>query len=363
MHEKPRGTTFMPKYLVPAHELCLLHHDVLVELLRSGQEQKVFDHKFRFRDEQDRQTFAEAGDVFGWLERTNRTEDRTAFLRRIIFPAILSDFLHFIFEALETSRKAKLNVTYALLRKPLQENLFIFEVMAASPALFARHLSENPLLLRGQKTGGLETHAQRISAALQVLNEEDRFDSGYLAQLRYDISVDDGFNGSCNKAIHLFTSHHAIQTEPLNVNFVFSDWDAKLTQWYFLYSRLPYVLFYARRLVEHICSTFARTDPVYVADMERRAGAGTILWARNIEERYRQPMIDRFVEATRIRLSRECRAAGYREPRFRDLARMLKDGAFPGEPKLWTTFRGARYSAAALRRRFGRALRRRRGAA
>jgi hypothetical protein len=216
-----------------------------------------------------------------------------------------------------------------LIRKPLQEDLFLLEIISTDPEAFAHSLLENPMALRAQKAGGIEAHTRRISKALQVLGEQDRFDAAYVAQLRYDRNVEDGFDGSCNKAVHLFTEHPAIRTEPLNVNFIFSDWDAKLTQWYYLYSRLPYLLFYARLLVEHVCSTFSQTDPAYLANMDRRVAAGTLLWARNVDADYRHPLIDRFVNVTRERLARACRAAGHREPALSDLPSMLANGTFP----------------------------------
>jgi hypothetical protein len=125
------------------------------------------------------------------------------------------------------------------------------------------------------------------------------------------------------------TEHPAIRTESLNINFIFSDVDAKLSQWYYLYSRLPYVLFYARLLVEHVCSRFAKTEPKYLEDVERRVAAGTILWSRNVEQSYRHPVIEDFVRATRERLDQHCHAAGRRSPTLADLAEMLDSGILP----------------------------------
>jgi len=339
------GRTFLPERYRLAHELCFLNHDVLGQLLRSGEEQGSFNQVFQFRNDADRQAFETADDVFTWLEATRRIEERAAFLRRSVFPALLSDFLHFVYEALETSRKAKLNVAYALLRKPIQENLFLLETIAADVDFFAMKLAENPMHLRSQKAGGLEVHQKRIIAVLAAIGEEHRFDAAYLAQLRYDRSAEDGFDGACNQAVHLFTEHEAIRTESLNINFIFSDWSAKLTQWAYFYSRLPYILCYARKLVEHVFATFEQTDPVYVADIERRLAAATILWADTIEEDYRHQALEQLATTTRAELLYKCRANGRRSPTERDLLRMRASGAWPGEGKLAVVLRDLRYSA------------------
>jgi hypothetical protein len=281
--------TFLPEEFHRAHHLCFVNHDILAELLRSGEAHGSFAERFTFRDGADRLAFEQSADVFEWFERTARTQERNSFLRRTVFPALLSDFLHFIFECLDTSRKAKLSVSYSLLRKPIQENLFLLEVIATDLDLFASHLVANPLALRAQKAGGLDAHQRRIEKALDVLGDADLFDAGYLAQLRYGRSVEDCFDPSCNKATHLFTEHPALRTEPLNINFIFSGLESKMSQWSYLYSRLPYLLFYTRRIVEHICARFAQTDPQYVAEMERRVMAETLLWSHTIADPYREP--------------------------------------------------------------------------
>jgi hypothetical protein len=130
------------------------------------------------------------------------------------------------------------------------------------------------------------------------------------------------------------------------------------TQWYYLYSRLPYVLFYARRLVEHLCGAFTQTDPEYLADVERRIAAATLLWAPNIEADYRHPAIDRLVLGTQTRLEADCAQAGHRPPLVSDLPTMAEEGRYPGEPSAGVLRRAARYKLAALRQRLENAMER-----
>lgn len=150
---KERAETVFPSHFQPAHDLCLYHHDVLLHLLKRGEEEKSFVPTFTFRDEADRKAFAEADDVFQWLGRTRAPSERAVLLRRVVFPAVLSDFLHFVYEALETSRKGKLTVSYALIRKPLQDALFVFEAMADNLEDFAGKLATDPPVLDSRKAG------------------------------------------------------------------------------------------------------------------------------------------------------------------------------------------------------------------
>lgn len=324
-----RVNTHLPEKYWPAHELCFMVHDIMTNLLVSGRRARAFYVEFELRDVADIAAFK--ADVFDWLENRRWIEERAALLVTTVFPAVLGDMLHCFYEALETSRKGKLTISFMLLRKPLQESLFVLETAIADRAGFANNLWYEPIRLWSQGAGGQQAHIRNIQRVLEVLGETERFDPNYLAQLRYDKNAHDGFDGVCNKAMHLFTSHKAIQTEPLNINFIFTDWSAMLTQWSYIYSRFPYLLVYIHRIVEHICAGIAPTSPAYLGDMERRISALVLLWWESLEPPYIDPHLERFAVRTRELLHRQCVAAGYRIPNGNDLVRMVKNGAYPGE--------------------------------
>jgi hypothetical protein len=327
-----RANTFLPSEHWLAHDMCFFLHDLMGHLLASGEQAGIFGSQLSFRDEADKKVFEELGDVFAWLDKTQRVDERVELLVKTIFPAVLSDMLHCLYEALETSRKAKLATSFMLLRKPLQESLFLFESVVVDREDFARKLMVEPQRLYSQGAGGVAVHAARVQKVLDILGEADRFDAAYLAQLRYDKSAADGFDGVCNKAMHLFTDHAAIKTEPMNINFVFTDGDSRATQWSYLYSRLPYLLAYTHRIIEHVCATFAPSPATYLQDIDRRISAFILLWWDRIEHRYQDERLRQFVLRSRDRLFAHCEAAGYRAPSRPDLRRMAEGGAFPGEP-------------------------------
>lgn len=325
-----KESTHLPERYWVAHELCFLLHDIMTQALVSGEKASVFRKTFEFRDEIDREAFEQASDVFVWLEETRRFEERESFLITTVFPAALSDMLHCFYEALQNSRKAKLAISFMLIRKPLQETLYLLETMVADRSDFSRKLTSDPVKLYSQTAGGLDVHTKRIQAVIDNLGDANRFDAGYIAQLRYDKSAEDGFDGICNKAMHLFTNHPAIRTENLNINFIFSGMEAKLTQWSYLYSRLPYVLVYVYRLMEFLLASIMPTDPSYVQDMERRIGALVLLWWESIEPPYDEPHLEKLFVSTRDWLGAHCREAGHPQPNQRDLEQMAEAGGWPG---------------------------------
>ncbi|MHB8267492.1 hypothetical protein [Bradyrhizobium sp.] len=329
-----RKGTHLPEEYWAAHDLCFTVHDIMTQLLVSGQRARAFFVSFDLPDETAKKEFESASDIFEWLEKHRTPEERAAVLVTTMFPAVLSDMLHCFYEALETSRKAKLGISFMLLRKPLQESLYVLEAVIADRAGFAQKLTEDPIKLWSQGIGGREAHARNIQKVLDAVGENDRFDAAYLAQLRYDKSAADGFDGICNMAMHLFTEHKSIKTERLNINFIFSKWDSKLTQWSYIYSRLPYLLVYMHSIVEHVCQGIAPTSPAYLDDMKRRISAQALLWWETVEDPYIEPHLETFAERTRDWLYRHCDAAGFSQPTTEaDLVRMGADGAFPGETR------------------------------
>jgi hypothetical protein len=140
---KNRTNTRLPDQHHLAHDLCFVLHDVMTQLLVSGHKASAFTVTVKFRDDTDRKAFEEQ-DIFDWLAATRRADERVAILVTIVFPAILWDMLHCFYEALETSRKGKLGVSFTLIRKPLQESLFVLESIVADRKDFADKLSLAP---------------------------------------------------------------------------------------------------------------------------------------------------------------------------------------------------------------------------
>lgn len=342
---------FLPKKHDIAHELCFVIHDVMVQIIKSGEEGDFFNTTVNFSNDHERDSFELTDDIFSWFESEERLDDRARVLRTTVLPAVLSDMMHCVFESLENSRKAKLGITYMLIRKPLQESLYLLESIVLDEYDFAEKLSDDPLKLRSHTAGGVEPHGKRIKKVLEIIGESDRFDSDYIAKLRYDKKQEDSFDRVCNHAMHLFTQHPSIRTEKLNINFVFSGWSQKLTQWSYLYSRLPYLLFYTHQVVENIVEKIAPTTQQYLDDIQRRISALILLWWDGVDENYRCAQLEKFVNETESWLVSHCKSAGYKIPNAKDLHRMSKGGAFPKEGAFSAKLRNIKYWLVAAKNR------------
>jgi len=336
--------TVLPQQFHAAYKFCFAAHDVIAQLLVSGMKHGIFVTTISFEDERDQAAFEQADDLIGWLSQNGRLEEEQDILVTMAFPAVLSDMLHCIFEALEASRKGKLAIAYMLLRKPFQESLYLLESVVSDKTAFAKMIAEDPLKLRPQNAGGLDGHTRRIQKVLDIIGESWRLDAGYIAKLRYDKSDLDSFDGICNKAMHLFTEHKAIKTEQYNINFIFSQHNQVLTQWNYLYSRLPYLLTYITSIVEHISQRFALTLPTYTDDMNRRLAASLLICTSSIDENYEAEPLTNLAAHTHHWLTEHCIQNGFAEPLAEHLERMTVCGAFPNEDQLNVEARDLLYS-------------------
>jgi len=296
--------SFLPKEFNSGHELCFFIHDVLARIIVDGEKENIFKYEFYLEEKVADRINDE--DIFTSLANEKLYEDRNKVLKAIVIPALLSDSLHCIYEALNSSKKAKLNITYMLIRKPIQETLYLLESMIIDEVEFGKNMSINPLKLRPSNAGGVEGHTKRIAIVLDKLGLTDIFSDVYISELRYNKKSDDTFDGICNHAMHLFTEHKAIKTDNLNINFIFSNEYSKLTQWAYLYSRLPYLLLYLYYIIEYLLKEICATEKTYLEEIELRIFAHILIWYKDLDSNYYTDELLKLVEISEISLKDFC---------------------------------------------------------
>lgn len=275
---------FLPEEFEFSHEYCFFLHDQLVETLKSAEEAKVFDIHFKFREpDHAKQIEGLSGEKFvQWMELNGYKTEVWLLYYKQICAALLSDFLHFIYEALQCSRKGKLTVTYALLRKPFKENLFLLEWLLARPGEFLERFEWNdPSRFKLEKQASVEDQVSIIREALEHTPHGNWIPAEYLHELRFRKDSPISMESAWQKANHLVTTFRFLETEPCNFNFVFSNDDARYSQWEGLYLVLPILLFHSVQVIEAIVSGFTRRQHHEQDIIPLRTVAGMLLWMKN----------------------------------------------------------------------------------
>jgi len=233
------------------HQYTFFLHDLLVQIIKKGEPKGNFEINIEFDDENN---FNEIEGLSGeeLLEKLKELgfekECDLLYLRQI-FVAVLSDFLQFIYSALKASERGQLSVTYALLRKPLKDNMLILEWMLADPVDFlAKYKSENSYKALAIDKIPKEKKKHLIKAAREKLYLPS-IPEEFIYELRYDKSKDYGFEPVWQQANHLITSCVHYKTEENNLNFVFSNSSQKEYQWETLYMLLPSLMYNAVQVI------------------------------------------------------------------------------------------------------------------
>jgi hypothetical protein len=246
----------LPQEFHFSHNFCFFLHDQLVAALKAGEEARIFEAELV--SDQEVPTGLRGEALFEWLNDNGHRSVILDMYYRQITAALLADMLHFVYESLRCSAKGKLTVSFALLRKPLKENLFYLEWLLADPVDMLSAFEDEKPTAKSIKQLSDVRKKDVIRLAVQKTSMGHWLDPEMIYDLRYNKRFVAGFEDLFQKANHLVTSFKALETEPANFNFVFSDGHAHRSQWNGLYSYLPLLLLHAVEIVEALLATFAK---------------------------------------------------------------------------------------------------------
>jgi len=272
----------LPEKYKFSHTFCFFLHDQIVDALKSGESANIFHHQVKMEPNEIEAIDGLKGDeLLTWLENNGRKEIVLALYYKQICAALVSDMLHFIHEALQCSRKGKLTVSYALLRKPFKENLFYLEWLLGDTGGFLSRFDAGDIKKLSINTALTEQERIKIiSKAIEETELGGLLSAEFLYELRFDKKSDFGFESYFQQANHLVTTFRFLETEGQNFNFVFSDEECRDSQWEHLYTYVPLLLYHANEVFEGILAKFAtRKESFDLTSI--RTNIGLAFWAKN----------------------------------------------------------------------------------
>lgn len=297
--EHKKQSNILPEQYHFSHQYCYFLYDLLADIIVSGERDGIFKVAFELRNKRELEEISKKieEELWVWLEN-NGYEDIVYHLTyRQICVALLSDLCHFVYEALDCSSKCKLTVTYTLLRKPFKENLFYLEYLLADPKDFFKKFHFNDiknLAISGSKSITQKKKKEIVKKAMNKTKYRHWIDPEFIYQLRYDKKAHYGMEQLWQRANHLITTFKFLETEERNFNFVFSDDKAHKSQWDYLYSFLPILLFHTLEIVQALIATFAKIKNEEEHSItELRTVIGFLLW---LEKRPRTIKMDNSLE-------------------------------------------------------------------
>lgn len=231
----------------PGHEFCFHLHDSMLSMFLELASYKYPTVRIDFDSVEDANRFHEAGDpITFFLESGQRDIAKTLSVGQAMM-AIWSDFFNFIYEALIALEKRKFVVAFSLLRKPLKENLLYLTMILVDDDKFFEKLENSPAEGFGHP-GIQDTHRKvYFTKAKSLIPFGEFVDPEVLHDMIFNVGTANGLAPLFDKATHLVTNRKQIQTENLNLNFIFKNpTDDDIHQ--SIYGQLSYILLYAMLL-------------------------------------------------------------------------------------------------------------------
>ena len=239
------------------HNYLTFCNDVLVDILRYADTNKLSSEKIEFKNQTDCDEFNKVSNSNKewqeWLLNNGYKETMYNAYYKHIFFSLVSDFCSYMLESINCAAKMKVAVSYALLRKPLKDTLGFIEWL---------YLDKNEVidLLVYSEPKNMEIKREKAKEHTNEIEKTRGYNGFY--SFRYDNNSETSLEHIWNNANHLITTRNPLsKTEKGNLNFVFADEDILRNYSNYYYLIVPAIMMYATDL---ICDMFETMDSVNI---------------------------------------------------------------------------------------------------
>ena len=244
----------LPKKYHKINNLCAIIYDQLTEIYKESNYNGLSETSIDFGESCKLVEQFKNGEIhpLDWLKENDLNPEIEMVISKQIILAVVSDFINFIFESMYNAKRGKMTVAYALLRKPLTDELLIFEQLLGDKTDFINRFYHkgnpedyDPSSKKLDKLKIIETAINNTRLQLFPSSE-------FIYDLRYNKECDYGINGISNHALHIVTRDRNYKTSNQNFNFVFSQQNDFNDYYEHYYNLVPYLLIYSTSIIDEI---------------------------------------------------------------------------------------------------------------
>ena len=186
------------------------------------------------------------GDIWEFMK--NYKEDRFYNqLNRQLLLGLLTDFCYFVQESLDCSNKMRLVVSYALLRRPLVDNLKILLRIVADEKFYDNFIERNdydPACMNDEDLKGFLNATDEIRLTKPITGS-------FIYECVFDKNNPGSVINLSNRAIHPVTTKPWNKTGAMNCNFMFTTPNDIAELWKHYYAYLPVILVFYSELFNY----------------------------------------------------------------------------------------------------------------
>lgn len=252
----------LPKKYHKINNLCAIIYDQLTEIYKESNYGELLETTLEFGENTKLVEQLNKGEIhpLDFLKQNELNPEIETIISKQITLAVVSDFINFIFESMYNAKRGKMTVAYALLRKPLTDELLIFEQLLGNKTDFINRFFHqgnpedyDPSARNIDKLKIIENAI--VNTRLQIFPS-----SQFIYDLRYNKECDYGINGISNHALHIVTRDRNYKTSNQNFNFVFSQQEDIEGYYEHYYNLVPYLLIYSVSIIDEIVFSILKDE-------------------------------------------------------------------------------------------------------
>ena len=193
------------------------------------------------------------GDIFQFLLDHNKKEEHDHLVKLQLIRGVILDSCYFLQDALTASLKKKTSVAFSLFRRPLVHNMVIMIRLYTESNFLEKFIQEKAHL--NAENNSFDPAKMDSKELKRVLNENaffSHFFGGDMFDFVFDQSKPDSLINMTNRALHPVTYFN---TEDMNINFTFSTEQDTISQWDYIYKRIPLIMFFYVTLIDLVVFT------------------------------------------------------------------------------------------------------------
>jgi hypothetical protein len=253
----------IPQDRFPEHEFCFYLHDMMTQLLVEIESIDFRSAHFELSESTQETASGDSEQLIDHLLQSDHRPKAARMMLNHVLVALMSDYLHFVYEALVALSKRKFAVAFSLLRKPFKENLLHMTWMLGDAEDYFEKFEKSPAVFMESRKTDSSFRAGLFEKALQRCILSESFSPVLIESFIYDKEDPISLASLFDKATHLVTGARALRTEPMNLNFIFKD-PRDDDVYDNCYSLISMILMYSFAIVSSEIEKSAPLDTAYI---------------------------------------------------------------------------------------------------
>ena len=231
----------LPKEFQTIHSACYKIVQQIDELIICDDYKFLQTSEFPLTKEE-YEKYNESVNIWAYLKENNEEKFYKCLNKRLML-GLLGDFCYFTQESLRCSNKMRVVVAYALLRRPIVDNLKILLRIFFCDDFYDDFINKNEYdlaNLRGEELKNLLKRANKIrfNDTFLIIPED------YMFHWIYDRTNTYSINNLSDKALHPATTRYWNKMDKMSFNFMFSNTCDVYSLLKNYYSKLPTILIF-----------------------------------------------------------------------------------------------------------------------